>query len=116
MWSVQQNERGDRICLREKTSCSGDADLTTVEGIQKQVQMFTGISANTETIEATGKTLQLQIGDMHAEAPGLKDLKIDAGPTAGIGGSGGCGGGRGGGGGAPPPPPPPPAGGGGGAW
>ena len=96
MWSVQQNERGDRICLREKTSCSGDADLTTVEGIQKQVQMFTGISANTETIEATGKTLQLQFGDRHAVARGLKYLMIVGGPPGGMGGWGGGGGGGGG--------------------
>ena len=96
MWSVQLSNNGNMIAIRERVDYNGNgqdgrADLTTREGIEKQVQMFTKATGSSTVTEATGRALTLQIGDtadsynqlkvnigdMHAAALGLDKIRID---------------------------------------
>ena len=72
MFSVQLAAQG-KLSFREKMDYDGDADLTTLKGIQKQIQTFDKVSA--ETI-STGKgtMLTLQIGDT---AEDFNQLKVN---------------------------------------
>ncbi len=93
MFSVGVNIDGASIAhlsFQEKSTYDGDADLKTVEGIQKQLQFFDNISVKETTIKGKGAALQLQIGDtsdtfnqlkvsvgdMHTAALGIEGLDI----------------------------------------
>ena len=95
MWSVQLSNNGNMIAIRERNDYNGNgedgrADLTTREGIEKQVQMFTKATGSSTVTEATGKALTLQIGDtaedfnqlkvnigdMHAASIGIGDVSV----------------------------------------
>ena len=85
MFTVGQNNTAGAVTLQEKSGYSGTADLTTLEGIQAQLQTYADVLP-----ESQGAGLTLQIGDtsdpwnqitvdiqdMHAEALGLKGLDI----------------------------------------
>ncbi|MCI8304955.1 MAG: hypothetical protein HFF52_10100, partial [Lawsonibacter sp.] len=78
------------IALREKATYDGDADLTTISQIQKQVQFFDKVTVDENVTKGKGSPLTLQIGDtsesfnqlrvsigdIHASALGVDKLNI----------------------------------------
>ncbi len=75
MWNVQQAYGHNQLVLTEKKG-QKEADLTTKQNIKDTIHKFTSITANVETKAASGKALQLQIGDTSEE---FNQLKVSVG-------------------------------------
>ena len=67
-----------KLTFQEKASYNGDADLTSVTGIQKQIQTgtFQKVTSQPSNPESNGKGLVLQIGDT---AESFNQLKVSLG-------------------------------------
>ncbi|MDE6261556.1 MAG: flagellin [Oscillospiraceae bacterium] len=95
MFTVGQNNTDGTLTFQEKVSYNGDgkggrADLTTKDGIQKQIQTGTFTANKVQAKNGTGKGLTLQIGDtadsynqlkvslgdMHVSSLGIADIDI----------------------------------------
>ena len=63
MFGVGQSGTDGQVTLQEKASYSGDADLTTVDGIKEQIKKFAPETLITTKAAAEGTALTLQVGD-----------------------------------------------------
>ncbi|MEH2938043.1 flagellin N-terminal helical domain-containing protein [Lawsonibacter sp. JLR.KK007] len=91
MFDVQVEERGTIIAINERTTYTGDANLTEKDrGLEKQIQAFNSAQSTTTVTKEAGNALTLQIGDtsedfnqlkvnigdVHAAALGVSGLSI----------------------------------------
>ena len=91
MFDVQVEQRGNIIAINERTTYTGDANLTEKDwGLEKQIQAFGSAQSKTDVLKEAGKSLTLQIGDtsedfnqmkvnikdIHTDSLGIKDLDI----------------------------------------
>ena len=91
MFDVQVVKGGDALCLTERSTYTGDANLTMKDyGLENQIRTFDSASSKTEVLKEAGKALTLQIGDtsedfnqlkvnigdVHAAALGVSGLSI----------------------------------------
>ena len=90
MFTVGQDTAGGKLTFQEKSTYDGDADLTTGNGIQKQIQTGTFAAKTVKAANGSGKGLTLQIGDtadsynqlkvslgdMHVGSLGIGDISI----------------------------------------
>ncbi len=95
-FKVEYPKDSDGLAFMERPDYSGSYDLTKLDGVKAAIQKFAGISANVEVTPASGKALQLQIGDtsdsfnqlkvsvgdMHTKALGIADLNIGTAESA----------------------------------
>jgi len=73
MFDVQVEQRGTILAINERTTYTGDTNLTEKDwGLEKAIQKFDSASSNTEVIREAGKSLTLQIGDTAEEFNQLK--------------------------------------------
>ncbi len=90
MFTVGQDTAGGKLTFQEKSTYDGDADLSTGNGIQKQIQTGTFAAKTVKAATGSGKGLTLQIGDtadsynqlkvslgdMHVNSLGIGDISI----------------------------------------
>ncbi len=89
MFTVGQTD-DNKLTFQEKSTYDGDADLSTGNGIQKQIQTGTFAAKTVKAATGSGKGLTLQIGDtadsynqlkvslgdMHVNSLGIGDISI----------------------------------------
>ena len=64
MFDVQVVKGGNALCLTERATYTGDANLTMKDyGLENQIRTFSSASSKTEVLKEAGKALTLQIGD-----------------------------------------------------
>ena len=92
MFDVQVEGRGTMLVLNERTTYTGNANLTEKDwGLEKAIQKFDSASSSTTVVKEAGKALTLQIGDtaedfnqlkvnikdIHTTTLGLDKIRID---------------------------------------
>ena len=91
MFDVEVEGRGSILAINERTTYTGDANLTEKNwGLENQIQKFDSASSSTTVLKEAGKSLNLQIGDtsedfnqmkvnikdIHTDSLGIKDMDI----------------------------------------
>ena len=79
---IDENAGDMQLSFQEKSTYRGDADLTTRDNIQKQIQFIEKVTVKENTIKGKGAALTLQIGDTSDSFNQLKvsigDIHTDA--------------------------------------
>ncbi|MEH2937322.1 flagellin N-terminal helical domain-containing protein [Lawsonibacter sp. JLR.KK007] len=77
MFDVQVVKGGEALIITERTTYTGDANLTeTDNGLEHQIQKFDSVTSNTVVEKEAGNALTLQIGDTSEE---FNQLKVNIG-------------------------------------
>ncbi len=91
MFDVQVVKAGNAIALTERSTYTGDANLTAKDfGLESQIRTFDSATSTTTVTKEAGKSLTLQIGDtaesfnqmkvnigdMHTDSMGIGDIDI----------------------------------------
>ncbi|WP_243153968.1 hypothetical protein, partial [Pseudoflavonifractor sp. 60] len=77
MFDVQVVKGGNALCLTERATYTGDANLTMKDyGLENQIRTFSSASSKTEVLKEAGKALTLQIGDTSED---FNQLKVNIG-------------------------------------
>ena len=91
MFNVQVSKNDTSLILNERTTYTGDANLTKFDrGLESQIQVFDSATSKTTVLKEAGTSLTLQIGDtaedfnqmkvnikdIHTDSLGIKDMNI----------------------------------------
>ncbi|MEY8418538.1 flagellin [Oscillospiraceae bacterium 44-5] len=77
MFDVQVAKGGDALVITERTTYTGDANLTEKDsGLEKQIQKFESVTSKTVVEKEAGTALTLQIGDTSDD---FNQLKVNIG-------------------------------------
>ncbi len=92
MFDVQVAKAGDALVMTERTTYTGNANLTEKDyGLESQIQKFESTTSKTTVTKEAGKALTLQIGDtaedfnqlkvnikdIHTDSLGIDKIRID---------------------------------------
>ena len=92
MFNVQVSKNDTSLILNERTTYSGNANLTKFDrGLENQIRKFDSATSSTNVVKDAGKSLTLQIGDtaedfnqlkvnikdIHTTALGIDKIRID---------------------------------------
>ena len=91
MFNVQVSKNDTSLILNERTTYTGDANLTKFDrGLESQIQVFDSATSKTTVLKEAGTSLTLQIGDtaedfnqmkvnikdIHTDSLGIKEMNI----------------------------------------